>query len=185
MKSLIVLSAILLSLQISAQDTYSLWKVSSSKVPKYSYLKDIEKRFDPYIGTWQGDFNGKKVVIVANKEKVLDEKTLIYRDKLVIRYEIRDKSGKIIESTLGKEFHNRRFKIEAWVFREDLNKMMGVFYGGKCNLGIGPVYLGLPNGNKMTWSYRASTILLTDDMVDKCTGDVNLPEAEGLVFTKQ
>lgn len=182
---LVVILIMLLSLQIKAQDTYSLWKVSSSKVPKYSYLKDIEKIFDSYIGIWKGEFDDKKVIIVASKEeKVLDKDRLVYRDKLVIRYEIKDKNGKIIESTLGKTFNNRRFKIQMRVFNYEVNKLMGIFYGGVCGLGRGFVYLGEPKNNKMTWTYFSDTILITDDMIDKCQGDVNLPQGEDLIFTK-
>lgn len=186
MKSLIILLTILLSLQFNSQNTYSLWQLPVSQVPKYSYFKDIEKIFDPYIGEWEGEFDGKKVIIIVNKEeKVLDKEDLVYRDIVIIRYKVKDRKGKIIENTLEKVFNNKRFKIEMLGIREDINKLMGIFYGGVCGLGRGFVYLGEPKNNQMTWTYFSDTILITDDMIDKCQGEVNLPQGEDLIFTKQ
>lgn len=170
---------------LNAQEIYTFGIPLSSKPSKYSYIKDTEKKLDPYTGIWKYDFNEKSILIEVKKEdKVLDREDLIYRDFLVIRYEIKDKNGKIIESTLGKTFNNRRFKIQMRVFNYEVNKLMGIFFGGVCGLGRGFVYLGEPKNNQMTWTYFSDTILITDDMIDKCKGEVNLPQGEDLIFTK-
>lgn len=183
MKSLIVL-LILLGVQIDAQQVYPL-NTSALDVPKYSYIKDIEKKFDPYIGKWKWSYGDKEVnIVIIKEEKVLDDTYSIYRDQLIIKYEVKNKNRGVVESTLYKNyFHNREFLIRLWGFNE--NKLMGVFYGGICGLGRGFVYLGPPNSNRMTWSYKGSVLYLTKDMVDKCPGEVHLPEGEDLVFIKQ
>lgn len=183
MKLFIFLPAILLGIHLNAQQVYPF---GYTNIPKYSYSKDTEKILDPYIGIWKHSFNEKKIIIeIKKEEKVLDKNDLIYKDKLVIRYEIKDKNGKIIESTLGKTFNNSNFKIEMRIFRNDINKLMGIFYGGeKCLLGMGFVYLSKFSEKKISWSYQAGYKHHTMDNNENCEGDINIPQGENLIFVK-
>lgn len=80
-------------------------KTLSYNVPTGTYIKDIDNVFQPYLGTWQGESNGKTFVIKIEKvtrelNSSLDG-SYYYEDRLIARYKvIHTTTGSIIENTM-------------------------------------------------------------------------------------
>lgn len=68
-----------------------------SDIPEGTYLKDINNRFDKYIGVWKGTYNAKNYEFRVTK--FVDKYLNLIEDKLFIRYIIKDVNGVILEDT--------------------------------------------------------------------------------------
>lgn len=185
MKNLINLTCILVYGYFHAQQVYPL-NTPPYQTPNNSYFKDFNNELDPYIGKWKASFKEKTTILVVEKQV----KAAFYRynrnffqDRLLIRYEVTDKNGNILESTIDKDFTKDSYLLLRGYKIDEKGRVISIFYGGKCNLGNGLVYLQKTNDKQFLWSYYPQGILVTD--LDECNGNIYLPEAENLVFTKQ
>ncbi|MCD0468076.1 DUF6705 family protein [Flavobacterium sp. ENC] len=62
-----------------------------------TYFKDLNGIRDKYVGTWKGTYEGKKYELIFSK--ITDKPSRITQDRLVMRYLIKDVSGRILEDT--------------------------------------------------------------------------------------
>ncbi|TCN59434.1 DUF6705 family protein [Flavobacterium circumlabens] len=62
-----------------------------------TYLKDVNGIRDKYVGTWKGSYGGKNYELIFSK---ITYKPVRYtKDRLLMRYLIKDASGRVLEDT--------------------------------------------------------------------------------------
>ena len=159
-------------------------------IENYSYFRDIDNTLSPYVGTWKYTYNGRQIILVINKEeRVFTEddfnKKKYYTDRLVGRYEVRDGSGKVLETTLKSDFKDINLMIKGGVIEPETSKFMMYFTGAKCGLGNGIIRLSKSSNNQLSWTYFPQYILVSETNKEECKGEVYLPIGENLIFTKQ
>lgn len=158
-------------------------------VKEYSYFKDLDKILDPYVGTWKYTYKDRQITLVLIKEeRVLEQQynnKMYYTDRLLGRYEIKDNTGRILETTLKSDFKNINLMITGGVIEPETSKFMMYFTGAKCGLGNGIIRLSKLSNNQLSWTYFPQYILVIERNENECKGEVHLPIGENLIFTKQ
>ncbi|AZA77817.1 hypothetical protein EG347_09950 [Chryseobacterium sp. G0186] len=187
MRSRLIILGIFTVFSCKAQQMLSL-NASVYNSPTNSYFKDINNELDPYIGVWKASFQGKIILIKIIKElKVPFEMwgKNNFKDRLLVRYEIINNNGVILESSLNNNFNTKvKLLIEGSEIEDDLVKL--IFAGGNCSVGIGEIILRKVNGTKVSWSYYPGTTTMNDkDCPPNLDYTIYLPETENLIFTKQ
>lgn len=197
MKHTILVLAILVGILANAQRTGGgfrgkTYPLNHRKdiIENYSYFRDVDNTLFPYVGTWKYTYNGRQIILIISKEeRVFTEdnfnKKKYYTDRLIGRYEVRDSSGKVLETTLQNDFKNKDLMIQGRIFEPETSKLMMIFYGGKCGIGNGFIRLSKSSNNQLSWTYFPQYILVTERNENECKGDVYLPQGENLIFTKQ
>ncbi|MEJ5103515.1 DUF6705 family protein [Chryseobacterium sp. MYb328] len=161
---------------------------SASKSPTNSYFKDINNELDPYIGTWKGDFQEKVIKLKIAKElKVPFEMwgKHNFKDRLLVRYEVTNNHGVVLESSLNNDFN---IKVKLLIEGSDIenNSVMLIFAGGNCSVGIGNIVLKKISSTQFSWGYSPGTTTRNDkDCPPNRDYTIYLPETENLIFTKQ
>lgn len=191
MKHIILILLILVGGLLNSQQVGNVYPLNHpiENVKEYSYFKDMNKILAPYVGTWKYTYKDRQItLILVKEEKILEQQynnKMYYTDRLLGRYEIKDSTGKVLETTFHKNFQDKRWMIEGGVIEPETSKFMMVFYGGKCNLGNGLIRLSKPSNNELSWTYFPQAIIVTNETKDQCKGEVYLPIGENLIFTKQ
>lgn len=96
---------------------------STLRVPQGAHVKDLNGLFYPYIGTWQGTWNGKlftlKIENYADKLNSFPSGYYYYEDQLIAKYKVIEiATGSAIESTM--EISNLdNAKIESLGYPKD------------------------------------------------------------------
>ena len=163
---------------------------SAYNAPTNSYLKDLNNEFDPFVGTWMVYYQGKSIKLVVDKEIKIPFEMWgknFYRDRLMVRYEIKNQNGQILEATLNKDFTNDvALSIEGLKTQENGNIVQLIFSGGNCNVGNGFIYFQKINASQFYWKYTPAGATLNDiTCPPNLDYKIYLPEKENLVFTKQ
>ena len=163
---------------------------SAFRTPSNSYFKDLNNEFDQYVGTWTSSYQGKNIKLVINKElKVPFEMwdKFFFRDRLLVRYELKDINGVILQSTLNKDFTNDgTLSIEGLITQENGNIVHLIFSGGNCSVGIGEIKFQKISATQFSWSYYPGTTTRNDiNCPPGLDYKIYLLETENLVFTKQ
>ncbi|WP_018674790.1 DUF6705 family protein [Riemerella columbina] len=186
-KIFLLIIALLLHTNCTAQNIYPL-NTSALNKPQGSYFKDINNELNPYIGKWKTAIGNKLIMIKIFKRYKAPIEFLsknYYQDMIVIQYEIKDKNGNLLETTLNNPIENKRSLISGFTIEEDTGRLICVYYGKQCSLGNGFVYLKKQGNNQLLWSYYPQAILVTKENENKCSGEIYLPEGENIVFTRQ
>ncbi|UCA58101.1 hypothetical protein KB553_13680 [Chryseobacterium rhizoplanae] len=188
MKQLIYILA-LFTISCKAQQKIFPLNTYAENIPINSYFKDLNNELNPYTGVWVALFEDKMITLNISKKTEMPIKLFgknFYRDQLFIRYEIK-KNGVISESTIDKDFtNNSQLSIESALTQDNGNKVILLFSGGNCSVGIGTIILKKINATQFSWGYYPGTTTRIDTL---CPPDkeykIHLPETENLVFTKQ
>lgn len=104
MKKIITIIAIL-TFTLGCAQVWPITHISTLKVPQGTHVKDIDGLFIPYIGTWQGTWNGKlfilKIENYPDRLNSFPSGYYYYEDELIAKYKvIQTDTGSIIESTM-------------------------------------------------------------------------------------
>jgi hypothetical protein len=189
MKQLFFILSILSIMSCKAQQVLPLNNLPSNSLTN-SYFKDLNNELDPYSGTWIAFYQGRTIKLIINKEiKIPFEQwdKSFYRDRLVVRYEIKDISGSVLQSTLNKDFTNyRSLIIRSLRTLENNSVVQLLFSGGNCSVGIGEIKFQKISATQFSWSYYPGTTTRNDiNCPPGLDYKIYLPETENLVFTKQ
>ncbi|MFM9826128.1 hypothetical protein [Flavobacterium sp.] len=92
MKKIVVIGLLILFSQndiaqtiIPLEQNEAIWKAGLGR-PKNSYLKDVNKVLEKFVGTWKGNLDNKTYTFFINNE--IDEFRGYKKDRLLMRYEI-------------------------------------------------------------------------------------------------
>ena len=189
MRKLFLIFSIACIISCQAQQILPL-NTSAFDSPTNSYFKDLNNEFDQYIGIWTAAYKGKSIKLIITKQlKVPFEMwdKSFFKDMLIVRYEIKNKVGNILESTLNKDFSNDgKLSMEGLMTQENGNVVRLIFSGGNCSVGIGEIIFKKISSTQFYWNYYPGTTTMND--ID-CPPDrdytIYLPETENLVFKKQ
>ncbi|WP_417431245.1 DUF6705 family protein [Halpernia sp.] len=187
MKNIISILLIIFSFSCKAQQEYPL-NTNSNEIPVNSYIKDYNHELDTYVGTWKANYNGNQTTLFITKEikKLFDFDTnhKFFSDVLTVKYEIKNSSAIILQSTLNNmTLRNNIFSMSN---DSSINEV-GLYYSGtNCGVGWGRIYIKKLNNTQISWAYYPNDTMLT---AATCPGNpdltIYLPETENLVFTKQ
>ncbi|HCA07882.1 MAG TPA: hypothetical protein DEO71_11910 [Chryseobacterium sp.] len=179
-------------LSYKAQQTYPL-SVSDYDASSNSYFKDTNNELDFYIGTWNADFQEKKISLIISKEIKRPYKAWnkdFFQDILLVRYEVKDSFGNILQSTRNDSFSvgssTKNIIISAALNLNGNNEVNLIYAGGNCSVGKGEITLKKNNNTQLFWSYYPGTVTINDATCPpNLDYKIYLPETEDLIFTKQ
>lgn len=109
---------------IMSLDTYTIYASDEdSSIPDdITYIKDVNHRLDPYIGTFVGTHQGKTITFEITS---ITKQGRILRDKLNIKYKIQDSTGAVIAQSMnllddsydisGNRFNSQGFYMATYV----------------------------------------------------------------------
>ncbi|MCY1661418.1 DUF6705 family protein [Chryseobacterium sp. SL1] len=157
-----------------------------------SYFKDLNNELEPYIGNWKAVYQGKTVLLKITKESkrsfTIEDKTF-YRDAIIVKYEVKDSTGQILQSTLNSDFATSNLKNIILSLGTNLNSNNEVnllYGGGNCNVGMGDIVFKKIDSNHFYWNYYPGTTTRNDiTCPPNLDYNIYLPETENLIFTKQ
>ncbi len=80
-------------------------------IPSGTYVKDIDNKLLPYVGTWEGEWDGKKFTLVIEKRfkeiNMSESGYYYYEDRLVGKYKITTLSNNVvIANNLNEQNYN-------------------------------------------------------------------------------
>ena len=174
-----------------AQQTYPMSQ-SAVDMPTDSYFKDINNELDVYVGSWKTDFNGKIITLIITKEikkpfALLGKK--YFTDQLIVRYEVKNNNGTILQSSTNKNFVDDGVKYmikSGGINIYGNNEVNLVYAGGNCSVGNGEIKFQKISATQLSWSYYPGTAVMNDlDCPPGQDYHIYLPETENLLFTKQ
>ena len=188
MRKLLFISSLVFIISCKAQ-IYPL-NTYAGDIPENSYFKDLNNEFDQYVGTWTAAYKGKTIKLVITKETdvpIKYHRKNYFKDRLFVRYEIKNKLGNILESTLNKDFSNDvSLGIRGLMTQENGNTVRLIFSGGNCSVGIGEIIFKKINSTQFYWNYYPGTTTSNDFLCPPNEDyTIYLPETENLVFKKQ
>ena len=124
------------------------------------YFKDVNNLLDPYLGTWEGDYNGKTLKLEITKFK--DNYLAISVDALHIKYEITE--GNEVLSTTFNLPNSSEKQIKGSFFNSDMSFYIAYYIGflEDCNQKGRVIIELLENGSMSFWVYPAHDLVLVD-----------------------
>lgn len=177
----------LVLISCKAQQVFPL-NTSAYSSPNNSYFKDTNNELDSYEGTWKASFKEKVILLKITKELkipfVIWDKNN-FRDRLLVRYEIKNNNDLVLESSLNNDFNTKvKLLIEGSDTENGLIKLL--FAGGNCNVGMGEITLKKINDTQFYWNYYPGTTTRNNiNCPPNLDYKIYLPETENLIFTKQ
>lgn len=159
MKKIAILIIIIHSLSSCAQGTYPL---NTMDVPNNSYIKDIDNELDPFLGTWEGIWNNKKITITFSKiyHRLMPQLGGInyFEDFVIGKYVIVDlNTGVVLEDTTSiTNMDNITIKSHSFARQKNMLRFGYVnknLYdcGFICSIYI---YRDLGNPNILTYKFK-------------------------------
>ncbi|MBV8326784.1 DUF6705 family protein [Chryseobacterium sp.] len=156
-------------------------------IPANAYIKDINNELNPYIGTYKATYQGNEITLFIIKEDYKLEKSSdknYFMDALVVKYIVKDFSGKILQDTQNNSIPN--IKLYSIGTRPAKNTVIFYYTGTNCGVGWGKIILQKINDTQVSWDYRPNDTVLDDSKCPPGTDiKIYLPETKDLIFTKQ
>ncbi|MDR4955266.1 hypothetical protein REB14_24055 [Chryseobacterium sp. ES2] len=185
-KKTIFFSLFLCFLSCKAQTILPL-NTSLKDIPANSYLKDLNSELNSYTGVFQGNFQGKNIILYITKsEKKLQKSSQknYYSDVLDIKYVVKNSSGVVLQDTKNNNIPS--INLYSIGTKSYDNSTIFFYSGTNCRVGWGKIILKKISSTQISWEYRPNDIILDDSKCPPGT-DINiyLPETKGLIFTKQ
>lgn len=168
-------------------------KTSDFNASTNSYFKDLNNDLDSYLGTWKGSFQGKNVTLIVTKELKRPYESWgknFFTDVLIAKYEIKDSTGNILQSTLNNVYtvgsSVKNMIISATINLNSNAEVNLAYAGGNCSVGNGEITFKKIDNNHFYWSYSAGTAVMNSvNCPPNLDYNIYLPETENLIFTKQ
>src|SRR5699024_8306401 len=137
-------------------------------IPEGTYFKDVHHVLDKYVGSWEGNYNGKTYLITIDTlmNQTTDPRPSVRFDETRMRYKITDASGNVQVNTLNAS-NDEAFRGRIFDKNNNLNEI--VYIGEddeKSNCGDGGVlFIGLSDNNTKMHIYveQFEHIYLEDD----------------------
>ncbi|HCA07880.1 DUF6705 family protein [Chryseobacterium sp.] len=190
MRNIFNILGIIIVFSCKAQQTYPL-SVSDYDAISNSYFKDLNEELTPYIGVWESNFHNKTIKLVVNKEikrPYTEWGKSFFSDILIIRYEIKDSNGSVLQTTLNN-IYQPGGKVKNLIMSLGVNQngeINFLYAGGNCNVGMGDVLVKNINNIQFHWSYQPGATTSNDiTCPPNLDYTIYLPVTENLVFTKQ
>lgn len=166
-------------------------KTALSDITPNAYVKDLNNELNPYIGTYNSNFNGNQITLYITKEShklidYVDQK--FYRDVLSIRFIVKNSSQTVLQDTKNMNFQSNQIQhtIYSTMINPYYNLVMLSYGGTNCGVGWGSIRLKKLNPTQISWEYIPNSTIIDSN---KCPSgiDINiyLPETKDLIFTKQ
>ncbi|MBV8326785.1 DUF6705 family protein [Chryseobacterium sp.] len=156
-------------------------------IPANAYVKDINNELNPYIGTYKATYQGNEITLFIVKEDHKLEKSSrknYFMDALVIKYIVKDSSGKILQDTQNNPAS--RIELYSIATRPAKNTVILYYSGTNCHVGWGDVLLKKISNTQISWEYRPDNIVIDEKTCPPGTDiKIYLPETKDLIFTKQ
>ncbi|MCJ7933134.1 MAG: hypothetical protein MUW56_05730 [Chryseobacterium sp.] len=182
----VIISAVFVVFFCKAQTTLPL-NTSLKDIPANSYLKDLNNELNSYTGVFQGNFQGKNIILyitkIENKLQKSSQKTY-YSDVLDIKYVVKNSSGVVLQDTKNNNIPS--INLYSIGTKSYDNSAIFFYSGTNCGVGWGKIILKKINSTQLSWEYKPNDIILDDSKCPPGT-DINiyLPETKDLIFTKQ
>jgi hypothetical protein len=114
MKQILILISILFALSCKAQNpiisTVEFNDNDDIELNNGVYLKDVENKFTPFIGTWVWENGNERLEIEFEKiEMVYDNKANYYEDILIGKYKFTDNNGVEKHNSLNLNITNQNY----------------------------------------------------------------------------
>ncbi len=114
MKQILILISILFALSCKAQSpiisTVEYDENDNIELTDGCYLKDVENKFTPFLGTWVWEEGNARLEIVFEKiEMVYNDKVNYYGDKLIGKYKFIDSTGEEKHNSLNLNVTNQNY----------------------------------------------------------------------------
>lgn len=176
----IIFSIISCKAQILPLNTYL------DDIPNNAYVKDLNNELSAYVGTYEANFDNKKITLYFTKQENKLEKRVkknFYRDVIIVKYVIKTTSGTVLQDTKNNNITmNELYSIGT---RPSNNELYLSYSGTNCMVGWGMVILKKLNANQLSWYYRPNSIIIDDNTCPPGTDlTIYLPEVKDLIFTK-
>lgn len=168
MKNIIVLLlATLFNFQCKAQTIIPIEEVieymdTKRGFPNGSYLKDVNNKLDPFVGTWKGVYGDKMFKFTISK--FTDMRLNIKEDMLIIRYQITRANGSILEDTSSLPDLNP-YIIQGYYLEQSTYALNYIGKNAKCGQS-GTIFIDwLPgsNRNKMTLFLEPEQMIISSE----------------------
>lgn len=183
---ILIIALFIISLSCKAQqydnivplENYYSYGIGKSKVPQGTYFKDVNNVLNKYVGTWEGEFDGKNYILTIMKDS--KEYLGIKKDLLYIRYTIKDANGNIIEKTIGD---SNVSALPGSLFEKDQPNVYSLLYWGKdkqeieCG-NVGDMFIETLNNNtklKMYVQPEAMVLYTFEGEPDPCPNGRIMP----------
>ncbi|WP_309843363.1 DUF6705 family protein [Chryseobacterium sp. SLBN-27] len=145
-----------------------------------AYYKDLNNDLDPYVGTWQGIFEGKTFIITFFKYKYYNSMGDYYKDRLMGRYKMLDANGNQLYSTYNLPVE--KAKVSSLGFVNSTKTILRLYFSDLCIEGIIALNFENPQKTQMHWKYFTHQTLVTDD--SGCAPFNEMPRGE-MTLVKQ
>jgi len=158
MKKIILLISIFTVFTAYSQEIILPLNYEGSKdVPERGYLKDLFDVFNPYIGTWQGTWNGKTFILkiekVTKELHSFESGYFYYRDRLIGKYIVKDNATGSIISTTMNNVNLQEAEIKSLAYPKE-NKFEFLYETGDECYVTGKIRLkGNPATNQLQYFY--------------------------------
>ncbi|WP_407485273.1 DUF6705 family protein [Elizabethkingia anophelis] len=188
MKKNITILIVFLSFFYIKSQTISLSN-APYKIPKGSYLKDIDNTLPLFTGTWTANFEGRQVILnISDKVEnypIQLATTNYYSDVIFMKYTINDSNGNQLASTMNKA--NADINILSTFTSSDKNKIGFVYRGEECGIGRGVIYINFIDTNHIKWEYHPTGGLIDPKQCPNYSDNIKsyIPRTLDLTFTKQ
>ncbi|WP_144284028.1 DUF6705 family protein, partial [Chryseobacterium echinoideorum] len=153
-KIIIILFVLVNLINCKAQQTFPL-NTDYRNIPDYSYIKDLNNELNQFAGIYKANYQGNEITLYINKiENKLEDgsKKKYYNDALVIKYQVKNLSGSILQSTLNLSDSNNEF-TSIWSAPNE-NAVVLHYPGTNCGVGWGRVFLFKISSTQLSWEYR-------------------------------
>lgn len=186
----IILFLLILTVTISCKAQNIVPLNHSRNQPNYTYYKDLDNGLPQFVGIWQATVNGKTTrlrIDYINQKLIELLGDIYYRDVLIVRYEIKDGQGNILESNWNESLDN--YKIISHTFNVPNNRVRLGYEGGQCGVGEGLITMRKIDATHLIWDFNPNSSVVTSQNCPNYPSGgipIHLPyEPDNIVFTKQ
>jgi len=157
---------------MSAQNTISLDQAyqyinSTDGIPdNVSYIKDINNKLDPFIGTWKGSYDNK-IFEIKFEKKINDGNSDLFWDRLYGRLLVKNSiNGAVLFNSMSNNLADTGV-MSGFTFQRN-TYMLDFVYKSECN-DVGMVYIEKSNNipNSITLYFNRNSNLIYD-MSSQC-----------------
>ncbi|UPQ77538.1 DUF6705 family protein [Chryseobacterium nepalense] len=138
-----------------------------------AYYKDLDHELDPFLGTWQGIFQGKTFIITFSKIKRFNSLGNYYKDTVIGKYKMLDSGGNELYSTYN--LAGNKTKISSIAFMDYKTKLW-LSFTDKCIEGDILIHFTNYEKTQLYWKYITNQTIVTDD--SQCAPFNEMPRGE-------
>lgn len=119
-----------------------------TQYPANSYFKDIDNKYDAFIGNWKAVYDNKTITLkiskVIKKSLMFGSKSF-FQDVLIVQHLIKDNAGNIIENKIVNDLNI--YDIISINYNYTANIVYLNYSGVNCRVGSGMLFFKLVSSN--------------------------------------